>query len=50
MASPILNGYFQYTTSNGNPLSGGTIGFYFPGTTTPKPIWTLCRHWLLPQE
>ncbi len=39
MASPILNGYFQYTTSNGNPLSGGTIGFYFPGTTTPKPIW-----------
>jgi hypothetical protein len=31
---------FQAFTSNGNPLSGGTISTYEPGTTTPKTTYS----------
>jgi hypothetical protein len=30
----------QFFDSNGNPLSGGSVYFYTPNTTTPKAVWS----------
>ncbi|MDN7558231.1 hypothetical protein [Burkholderia orbicola] len=32
-------GKVQWTDANGNPLVGGKVYFYVPGTTTPKNTW-----------
>ena len=39
MASPIPNAYTQYFDNRGNPIGNGTVSFFHPGTTTPKPTW-----------
>ena len=39
MASIILPVAFQYCDTNGVPLSGGTIDFYVPNTTTRKATY-----------
>ena len=38
-ASLLPNGRQQFFDSNGNPLAGGTIAYYIPGTTTYKNTW-----------
>lgn len=38
-AALLPNALQNYTDANGNPLSGGTVGFYFPSTLNLKPIW-----------
>jgi Phage Tail Collar Domain len=35
----LPNGEQQFVDSNGQPLSGGWVYFYVPGTTTPKNTW-----------
>jgi len=39
MASPIPDGFNQYVDNRGNPISNGTVSYFHPGTTTPKPTW-----------
>lgn len=39
MASTIPNGVQQFLDNNGNPLVGGRVHFYIPGTTTDKNTW-----------
>lgn len=38
-AALLPNALQQYFDANGNPLSGGTVTFYYPGTMNFKPIW-----------
>lgn len=38
-AALLPNALQQYFDANGNPLSGGTVTFYYPGTLNLKPIW-----------
>jgi len=38
-AALIPNALQQYFDNNGNPLSGGTVGFYIPNTLSLKTIW-----------
>lgn len=40
MADRIINPFLQYFDDNGNPLSGGEVFFYEPGTTTPKDTFS----------
>ena len=35
MSLPLLNAKKQYFDQNGNPLAGGSVAFYIPGTLTP---------------
>lgn len=39
MPSLLPNGKQQFVDGNGNPLAGGSVTFYSPGTTTPKTTW-----------
>lgn len=39
MGSIIPNGVQQFLDNNGNPLVGGRVHFYIPGTTTNKNTW-----------
>lgn len=34
MSLPLVNAKKQYFDQNGNPLAGGFVNFYQPGTTT----------------
>jgi hypothetical protein len=36
MATLLPNGKQQFVDDNGDPLAGGFVYFYIPGTTTPK--------------
>jgi microcystin-dependent protein len=38
-ATLLPNGKQQFFDANGNPLSGGSVSFYIPGTTTLKNTW-----------
>lgn len=38
-ATLLPNAETQFTDSNGKPLAGGSVYFYVPNTTTPKPTW-----------
>lgn len=38
-ASLLPNGKQQFLDAGGNPLAGGSVQFYIPGTTTPKTTW-----------
>jgi hypothetical protein len=38
-AALLPNALQQYFDNNGNPLSGGSVGFYYPSTTNLKPVW-----------
>ena len=35
MSQLLPNGKQQFIDANGNPIAGGTISFYQPGTLTP---------------
>lgn len=37
--SPIFNGERVFLDINGDPLSGGSVFFYAPGTTDPSTTW-----------
>jgi hypothetical protein len=39
MATILPTGETQFLDANGDPLAGGTVTFYIPGTTTPKDTW-----------
>lgn len=39
MASPIPNALTQFIDNRGNPLGSGTVGYFHPGTTSPKQTW-----------
>lgn len=43
MTTPSLallpNARVQFLDGNGYPFTGGTVGFYIPGTLTPKDTW-----------
>ncbi len=39
MATLLPNGKQQFLDPNGNPLAGGSVYFYVPGTTTPQDTW-----------
>ena len=39
MSALIPNGQQQFCDENGQPLAGGEVWFYEPGTTTPKNTW-----------
>ena len=39
MASLLPNGKQQFFDAAGNPLAGGSVAFYTPGTLTPKATW-----------
>ncbi|HJP68644.1 MAG TPA: hypothetical protein VJ846_07060 [Sphingomicrobium sp.] len=39
MATILPTGETQFFDANGDPLAGGTVTFYIPGTTTPKDTW-----------
>lgn len=39
MTALLPNGQQQFTDNNGSPLSGGSVYFYEPGTTTPKTTY-----------
>lgn len=39
MATILPTGETSFFDGNGNPLAGGTVTFYIPGTTTPKDTW-----------
>jgi hypothetical protein len=39
MTTLLPPGKSQFFDSNGNPLAGGSVAFYIPGTTTFKPVW-----------
>jgi hypothetical protein len=36
----IVPGSWPVIDTNGNPVSGATISFFVPGTTTPKPVYS----------
>jgi len=38
-AGLLPNALQQYFDNNGNPLSGGSVYFYIPSTTTLKTVW-----------
>lgn len=38
-AAILPNARTQFIDANGQPLVGGTVGFYIPETTTPKGTW-----------
>lgn len=38
-ATLLPPGKVTFVDSNGNPLSGGSVSFYIPGTTTPKDTY-----------
>lgn len=38
-AALLPNASQQFLDQNGNPLSGGSVGFYIPNTTTTKTVW-----------
>lgn len=38
-ATLLPPGKVTFTDANGKPLSGGTVAFYLPNTTTPKQTW-----------
>lgn len=38
-AALLPNALQQYFDNNGNPLSSGTVGFYYPSTLNLKTIW-----------
>lgn len=40
MAFPLINPIFQFFDNAGEPLSGGLVYTYAPGTTTPKTTYT----------
>lgn len=40
MPFPLPNGERTFLDLNGNPLSGGSVYTYVPGTTDPSPTWT----------
>lgn len=39
MAQQLANGKQQFIDGNGNPLAGGLVAFYAPGTLTPVNTW-----------
>ncbi|PYE21327.1 pectate lyase-like protein [Paraburkholderia silvatlantica] len=39
MGTLLPNAVQTFTGPNGTPLSGGSVYFYIPGTTTPKNTW-----------
>lgn len=39
MATLLPPPEIQFIDSNGNPVAGGTVAFYVPGTTTPKDTY-----------
>jgi hypothetical protein len=39
MATYVPNGRQQFCDANGNPLSGGSVGMYIPGTLTLTNTW-----------
>ena len=39
-ATLLPNGEQQFLDTNGLPLTGGSVYFYIPNTTTPKATWT----------
>lgn len=39
MPFPVPNGDRTFLDLNGDPLSGGQVFFYVPGTTDPSPTW-----------
>lgn len=38
-ATPVPPAVPQFSDANGNPLASGTVGFYQPGTLSPKTVW-----------
>ena len=38
-AALLPNALQQYLDNNGNPLSSGTVGFYYPSTLNLKSVW-----------
>jgi hypothetical protein len=38
-AALLPNALQQYFDNNGNPLTSGTVGFYYPSTFNLKPVW-----------
>lgn len=38
-ATLLPPGKQTFTNSNGTPLAAGRVGFYVPGTLTPKTTW-----------
>ncbi len=39
MSQQLANGKQQFIDGNGNPLAGGSVYFYLPGTLTPTNTW-----------
>lgn len=39
MSGLLPNARQQFFDSNGQPLAGGSVYMYVPGTTTPKNTW-----------
>lgn len=39
MSGQVFNGQQTFMDLNGDPLAGGSVFFYVPGTTTPKTTW-----------
>ena len=39
MSQQLANGKQQFIDGNGNPLAGGSVAFYLPGTLTPTNTW-----------
>lgn len=39
MSQQLVNGKRQFIDGNGNPLAGGSVAFYLPGTLTPTNTW-----------
>lgn len=40
MSTLYLGHFVQFFDDNGDPLSGGTVKFYEPGTSTPKDVYS----------
>ena len=40
VATQLPNGESQFSDANGAPYAAGTVGFYVPGTLTPKTTWS----------
>ncbi len=39
MPSPVPNALTQFIDNRGNPLANGTVSYFQPGTSIPKPTW-----------
>jgi hypothetical protein len=39
MAVPVVTPLLQWSDADGNPMAGGSIETYLPGTSTPKAVW-----------